>query len=144
MFSLWTDLHMSRILERFPFGEIQKVVGGNIELCQKFDILSMFTSESPRWKIANKLLTTSAEVYANENGMYEKSPNMATKPMIFGQIAIVASKAHFKEINIDPSCLTLRENVLDNVDEVEEEEIEELAMEADWDFENGRFYEKKC
>ena len=122
--------------------DIQKVVGGEITLCEKFHVRPMFTRESKRWKVVDELLSTKAVAYANDNGMYEKSPNMATNPMIFGQIAVVATRAHFTRIGVDPACLTLLEPPPVD-DELDEDEIDSLAADADWDHEEGRFYAKK-
>jgi hypothetical protein len=60
------------------FEQSQKVVRGSVERCDRTTLLIHPMFEN-RWSIAQELLRhPDAEVYMNENGIYECSPNMAT------------------------------------------------------------------
>ena len=80
---------------------LQKIVGGSIEsACPAYMDINPYGSKE--WFVAKILLCVAKQVWANENGMSECSPNMLTInkqngiPM-FGRLAIEVEDKHITD-----------------------------------------------
>lgn len=80
---------------------LQKIVGGSIT-CASPAVMDINPYDSKEWFVAKILLTVAKNVWANENGIYECSPNLltinkGTKIPLFGRLAIEIENKHITE-----------------------------------------------
>ena len=134
--------------------EHQDVVGGSIERFdrKKFMIHPMF--ESPRWRLAQRLLQDSkVTVYVNEDGANECSPNMATVitdprlriggcPHLFGRVCLKVPALALNRVGITAECLKIADGYKDENnhpnwepdDDAEIEAVRKTCSEKGYDF----------
>lgn len=80
---------------------LQKIVGGSIA-CADPASMHINPYDSKEWFVAKILLSVSQKIWANDNGMFECSPNLMTinkqnsRPM-FGRLAIEIEDKHITE-----------------------------------------------
>ena len=92
------------------YNDINEIVGGSIEGISnelKIIVHPMFYKECPRWRAVSDILKDrrKIEVYVNENGMYETTPNMGmlirewegTVHHMFGNIAIITKEKNIPD-----------------------------------------------
>ena len=119
--------------------DIQKVVGGYIELLNKKYIRThpMFKRADKRWEMCEKLMKGNCKVYVNENGRRTECPNMALGfPFfnedgkvggvnnLFGNVAIVVLFDYIKNKNyhIGENAFKVKELNEESDSESEEED----------------------
>jgi hypothetical protein len=71
---------------------LRQIVGGTV-CCASPTIMDINPYDSKQWLVAKILVGVADKVWANDNGMYECSPNMltidkSTKIPMFGRIAL--------------------------------------------------------
>jgi hypothetical protein len=102
---------------------LQAVVRGSIEMPDHsfVKILPSACASSPRWDMARMMLAYKhTQMYINEEGKYNCSPNMCTvhtkeRMPIFGNIALVVPQVFFTTLGLNPD--ELKEVVIGEDDE---------------------------